>query len=224
MLKELFVTLPTADNEWDLVVAARIKLPEGESVGWDTVIKFDDGISGFATVDKKPFDLQSGRKIEDCYRISSGDKSRFLKKGKAVGIVLYAYRNKCFGGVGTAFPFFDKESGECKILGTHWKYTIMIVNCKALIEHISATQNHSITAYECSKYLRNLEEAALDKLLCGVLLQKLKTIHYTDIREHCDEISDLINEQFINQGGMTCSGLQPIGFSCEGIILNGKPM
>lgn len=218
MLKELIVKLPVSEDERFPIVAARIELPEGEEIGWSTVIHFENGVNGFVTVNRAPIELQNGRKIEDCYVARTGKKLGLIKP--KTDFAVYAYRNIIDSRVGACFTFRDIESGEAMTMGTNWVYSIRVSAPTKLVDELSRAPGGVLASDTCNELF--IKRASLSDLLVEALGTLLRTVHYSELRSRAVEVSNMISESFIKNGGQDKTGFTLDSFSCGGILVDGQ--
>lgn len=211
ILNEIFVSMPKS-NDGSPVLAAKIQAPEKGAIGWETTVRFEDGVSCFVTVDRKPLDLQSGRTIEECYTAYTSKKLGFLGKDKNTQFVIYAYRTRVDGCVvGTRIPFVDRADDCEKTLMTFWNYSISVIKPENLVKEVTSTPDGIVTVFECCRIFR--EHGNLQGILEQAVSEKLRVVPFNEIRSCIADISDNVKDRFKTRGTAIDMGLDIASFT-----------
>ena len=202
-LKEFTVRIP---DEEGIIAAAKVDLPAGEEIAWSTLIKFEDSIDCFMTVNRTYVPLQNGRTIQDCYNGYIG-KLSFKEKRSASEFVIYAYRTLIDGcAVGTRMSFRDCETGELKNLRTYWNYSVSVLDPSSIKNEIAAAPDGKITVDAVSRMMR--ERCNLQMILEGVILDTLETVPFREVKRTSTAMGEKVINEFVKSDAITKTGFQ----------------
>ena len=200
----LFIIKLSKSEDIDFpIIAERVEAPE--DINWKTEIKFDDGVQGFATIDRKYIKLVNGESIEESYKIVRGHKPTLLEKINQPEFNIYAYKQIISGcSVGGKFHFRDIEDGGEKALSTYWNISLGLMSREQLIKEIARAEGGKLTTVECNAILR--EKGDLRGILEEVILEELKSIPFSRISERYSSMSKKVKELFRERGGVEATG------------------
>ena len=211
ILNDIFVSMP-ASGDNSPVLVAKIQAPDNGAIGWETKVRFEDGVLCFVTVDRKPLPLQSGRTIEECYTAYTSKKLGFFGRDRGTQFAIYAYRTVLDGCVvGTRFPFVDRADGCEKVLMTFWNYSISPVIPENLISEVTNAPGGIITAFSCCEIFR--KHGNLHGILEQVISEQLRKVPFNEIRSCVADISDNVKNRFRASGVASSMGLDIVSFT-----------
>ena len=203
-----FIIKMSDDQEREYtVVAERVKVPEKTEIGWNTTVKFDDGIDAYATIDGKYILLSSGLSIKECFKASVGRAPTITEQLRKPVINLYACRQIIDGCViGCFVPFVDVEDGEKKVVSSFWNYSLEVADTKKLIQQVANEKDKAIDVETCSDKFREsanlggLLEAAIGSRLANYTVPQTRAMNVqiatevinTYIKTVVTELPDLI--------------------------------
>lgn len=197
------IKLSRSDDKDFPIIAERVVTPK--DIGWKTEIKFDDGIQGFATIDRKYIKLLNGATIEKSYEAVRGHAPSFMEKMRKPEINIYAYQQIISGcSVGGRFHFVDIRDGKEKYISTFWHASLSLLSAEKLIKEISAAEKGQLTVIECNKALR--EKGNLHAILEEVLVDELKVVPIDQISARYTEIGKKVKDIFRQRGGSEATG------------------
>jgi hypothetical protein len=211
-MPQILVKMSESDDKYFPVIAEKIILPKGEEIGWNTVIRFDDGIQGFITIDRKFMKLTPGRTVEESYKIVRDKKIDWMDKLRKTEFNIYAYSQIIAGcSVGGRFPFKDIETGESAELSTYWNYSLRVYKDEQLVKEAANAESGKITTEYCSKALR--ERGNLHGILEQTIVSMLKEIPFSEIRSRNVDISNQVIKTFRDNNGPEITGFDIESFT-----------
>lgn len=194
------ISISESSDKYFPIIAEKIRVPEGVKIGWDTKIKFGDGVQGFITVDRKPLSLINGKTIMESFN-SKIDENRknerytVFNRPRNPEITIYAYRQIIAGcSVGTRFPFKDLEDGEKKEVSVFWNVSLSTDDPNQLTKEAANAEGGKINTDYCNKALR--ERGNLQGIIEQVILKHLLEVPFSAIRSRIDDISREITNVF----------------------------
>ena len=207
------VRMSKSEDEDFPVIAEKIEIPRGTNINWDTEIRFEDGIQGFITIDRRYIRLTHGRTIAESYEIALGRRLGFFQRPRNTEFAIYAYRQIITGcSVGGRFGFTDLEDEKRKEVATFWNFSLRVDEPEQLVKEAAVADNGKITTIYCSQALR--ERGNLHGILEQVVCQKLREVPFSEIRSKNVEISNEVIKTF-----RECGGSSSIGFDIESFTL-----
>ena len=204
------VKLSHSDDEYFPVIAERVEAPK--DLNWKTEIKFDDGVQGFATIDRRYINLQNGGSIEESYKAVRGQKPTLAERINQPEINIYAYKQIITGcSVGGKFEFVDIEDGKKKFFSTFWNVSLNLSSKEQLIKEIALTKSGKLTAEECNAVLR--ERGALRGILEKAILEELKVVPFSEISSRYSIVAERVKKLFREGGGVESTGFDIAEFT-----------
>ena len=211
VLKDFKIALPEQVGGCAPIITAKVKIPEGSEIGWKTILHFSDGVQCFMTIDRKYVPAQNARSIEESYTAYTGKTFGFFSRPKNTEFTLYAYPSIIAGcSIGMRLPFTDVEDGEKKNLSTYWEYSLSVIEPRMLVNEASIAPDGVITTDTCSSTFRT--RGNLSGIIEQVILTKLKTVPFSEIRAHTADISEEIKQKFIEHGLFETTGFNLMSF------------
>ena len=213
ILNDFKVTMPEQTAGTAPIIAAKVKIPEGSQLGWKTILHFSDGVQCFMTVDRKYVPAQNARSIESSFTAYTGKTFGFFGRPKNTEFTLYAYPSIIAGcAIGMRLSFTDIEDGVKKTLSTYWEYSLSVTEPRTLVNEASVAPGGIITTDSCSSTFRT--RGNLSGILEQVILTKLKTVPFSEIRAHSADMSEEIKQKFIE-----CGLFETTGFNLTSFVL-----
>ena len=205
------IKMTEKDNKYDTVVVEKVKIPNGTHIGWNTEVIFDDGVQGFATINRIPTILQSGFTIQNCFETAAGRKLTLPERIGNTQFVIYAYRQIIEGcSTGIRLPFVDVKDGLEKEFGSFWNFSLEIDNIETVIHRTALSEEGQLNVDQCSELFWD----ELNPFIKDALGKRLKEHSLVEIHAMINEICQEVLDTFRASGKA-----QNIGFDLKSFTL-----
>lgn len=176
------ITLLPTQFDGCCVVASKVP---ADGIDLSTLIKMDEKIGGFATIDGRAFDLINGRTVEYSYSVSSSCRIGLFDRRK-VKISVYSYTKgeiRCSLGI-KDLSAKDIDDGKEKILSGYWDYSLVVREKEKLINFIN--EDGVLMLDECINIMNT--RGGIRDIAVGVIMKTLET---TPFNKLCGKMADI---------------------------------
>lgn len=204
-LREMIISLPQSSGD-EYVVAAKC---QADDIGFGTVIRYDDSISAFATVNNRVIDLMDGRTLDDSYYSFTGRRLGILEK-KNARIAVYGYRGAINGcSVGLKLTAEDIADNTEKILSGYWEYSLEVADKEKLIDYID--EKGLLTLDSCIRVMNT--NGRVRDITESVIMKTLEATPFNKFRGKLADVGMAVIKEFLAAGGDVNTGFKIVSFS-----------